>query len=217
MFKNALSILAVLVFSMSAFAKGGTVVGDGGHSVICSFEDGATTIELFDVVQARDRFQFGVFDTAIFWDTDQSIEMILRNLATLDLGHAQEALRESVTRAQAMSGLVTEYETLPYTQDVITYDRLPAGCELKQLGITREGPDRIGVSVLKSDWQRLDDPHKAVFLLHEALHFQIRDPEAVRQIIGYVIAPVFFQMQNRAVVEKIFATGQSVMWDEFVH
>lgn len=168
---NIVVLLSTFVASLSANARGGEMVGNGGDAVVCKTPKGITT-ELLDFVEARMLLPgYRVDLGAATLSVDAKVELALNRLKRLSPRRAQiyqTMAKQILTDLVLVDGSLSEVDDSRHLQFV-----LPKGCALAQAALQTEGPiyeKQRWVFIERKIWNALSNDHKAGLILHEVIY-----------------------------------------------
>lgn len=206
------------LFALHAFAKVFTG-GDGGHGVVCNDEvaRGARNIMLLDAYEGRaiyhHDFEFIRDDPSdpSYPNVKGALKVARKNMA--EITPLSPELEEIFVTAVGLLKNASFMPDTSFTHDVGAINaRIPASCDLIQLGYYRVDGQRVRVSINSDAWPLMDVNEQAGLLLHEAFHRWFGAQEstlALRQIVAALGAPTKFRKNNRILLQRILATKQA--------
>lgn len=173
MLRTRLFILIFLSFSSKAWGAssstkgGGDEIGNGGHVVFCS---GATpSYQALDAYEAVLRgFKIELAPTT--GDIFQDAIGIVSRLDSIDSERAAR-YRDNIAFIKSTHRFVSDMQ-LPRTNDANSYP-IPNNCELTQAIVQLREPVEGNSFFLvnRRIWNTLDDTHKTIMIVHEAIYW----------------------------------------------
>lgn len=187
--KSILGIFLLGLFSLSAHAGRGVIVGNGGHTVACARTDGPGLVyETFDLFDGRVLFNFQY----PAYNDEDPLDLAYRLAKKIDAAQVKETnVAQRVRKVARYMIFLRPGETLEPTGDAAEYQTIPDHCRLVQT-INFRGPRKI---LVNSDvWKSLSNLDKAALYLHEAVYWYLRgtgvenDSRRTRRIVSYLMA-----------------------------
>lgn len=182
-------IFALLVIlNPSAYAGGGTLIGNGGNSIVC--DDGQ--VELLDLYELDfyTNRKPGLGDPQLPYR--QKIDSVLTRLSVKSARRAAIYVRYWQELEKKMRFTDEALPRIPDSKHPIT----PVHCEVRQTAVQTEE----ALTIHRPTWSKLDNDNKAALLLHEIVVHELLDKGAdlsytgtgrIRWLVGILVSSDF--------------------------
>ncbi|RYZ93637.1 MAG: hypothetical protein EOP06_00275 [Proteobacteria bacterium] len=195
---------------------GGSIVGDGGHAVVCRTSKNTETAVIADFFEAEQLYGYlGEPSQVLSQRLEDALEQALSSSnAALGEDHGFSALVRDAKLLADESKTIFLSDRLSRTPDLGSfYAVLGPRCGLEQAAVFTEAGDRFFLRVNAKIWSQLSNLNRAGLLIHEALHLwfpKSKNNAALRQAVSYLFAPQQFRTVNASAFRRLIESRQRV-------